>query len=152
MNLTCCILKHWFSTIYFLVYYFNCKLHFFRSEKFLVVLLVATGTVCFLTNSLVLLILLKQRGKLCLRYQVILSQAWAGVLTAAVTFYPLKVRIGVHHARLLPQNVPPFNIFHVIWERQICIFNCGLPYLLCRYVPRITDLTNRYAWQRRVLN
>ena len=63
------------------------------SEKVLVVLLVASGTVCFLTNLLVLVILLRQLGRnLCLRYQIIKSQAWTGRITALVTLYPLKVK------------------------------------------------------------
>ena len=64
------------------------------------VLLVATGTVCLLTNLLVLVIMFRQSrssakegGRLCLRYRVVYSQALVGVLSSAVTIYPLKVRI-----------------------------------------------------------
>lgn len=42
-------------------------LHHCRSEKLLVVLLVAAGTVCVLTNALIAAILVRQRGRLCLR-------------------------------------------------------------------------------------
>ena len=63
------------------------------------VLLVATGTVCLLSNLLIVAIMARLRsggrgggGKLCLRYRVVSSQAWVGVVTSAVTLYPLKVR------------------------------------------------------------
>ena len=74
------------------------------------VLLVATGTVCLLSNLLIVAIMARQRtisgasggagggaggNKLCLRYRVVNSQAWVGVLTSAVTIYPLKVRLIV---------------------------------------------------------
>ena len=69
-------------------------------------LLVATGTVCLLSNLLIVAIMARQRtisgasggaggNKLCLRYRVVNSQAWVGVLTSAVTIYPLKVRLIV---------------------------------------------------------
>ncbi len=87
---------------------------FFSSEKLLVVLLVASGTVCVLTNALIVVVLLRQKGRLCLRlnmvffflemmvrqlffaildfrYQIMLSQALAGILGTSVIFYPLKV-------------------------------------------------------------
>ena len=72
----------------------------FRSEKLLVVLLVASATVCFLTNLLVLLILSLstqrkynrgRRVKLMLRYQLMRNQAIIGLFTASVVVYPLKV-------------------------------------------------------------
>ena len=62
------------------------------------VLLVATGTVCLLSNLLIVAIMARQRttrgvhgNKLCLRYRVVNSHAWVGVITSAVTVYPLKV-------------------------------------------------------------
>ena len=74
--------------------------YIFRSEKLLVVLLVASATVCFLTNLLVLLILSLstrrkynrgRRVKLMLRYQLMRNQAIIGLFTASVVVYPLKV-------------------------------------------------------------
>jgi len=70
------------------------------SEKLLVVLLVASATVCFLTNLLVYLILTLstrsaynrgRRVKLVLRYQLMRSQALAGLLTASIVIYPLRI-------------------------------------------------------------
>lgn len=73
------------------------------------VLLVATGTVCLLSNLLIVAIMARQKtisgargsgfggaggNKLCHRYRVVNSQAWVGVLTSAVTIYPLKVRLN----------------------------------------------------------
>ena len=64
------------------------------------VLLVASATVCFLTNLLVYLILTLstrsaynrgRRVKLVLRYQLMRSQALAGLLTASIVIYPLRV-------------------------------------------------------------
>lgn len=63
-----------------------------RMDKVAVVLLVAAGTVCFLTNLLVLAILVKQKaGRLTFRYQIVLSQCLAGLFSATVVMYPLKV-------------------------------------------------------------
>lgn len=71
-----------------------------RSEKVLVVLLVASATVCCLTNLLVYLILTMstrssynrgKRVKLVLRYQLMKNQALTGILTTAIVIYPLKV-------------------------------------------------------------
>ncbi len=61
-------------------------------DKVAVVMLVAAGTVCLLTNSLVLALLMRQRGRLCLRYRLVRSQAIVGVITAFVVAYPLKVK------------------------------------------------------------
>lgn len=72
-----------------------------RSEKVLVVLLVASATVCCLTNLLVYLILTLstrsaynrgKRVKLVLRYQLMKNQALTGLLTTAIVIYPLRVR------------------------------------------------------------
>jgi len=72
------------------------------SEKLLVVLLVASATVCFLTNLLVYLILTLstrsaynrgRRVKLVLRYQLMRNQALAGILTASIVIYPLRVSL-----------------------------------------------------------
>ena len=65
-------------------------------EKLLVVLLVAFGTVCLLTNLLVLAILLKlrERGNLPFRYRLIISQALTGIITSTVLIFPLKVKIS----------------------------------------------------------
>jgi hypothetical protein len=62
-------------------------------EKLLVVLLVAFGTVCLLTNLLVLAILLKlrEKGTLPFRYRLIISQALTGIITSTVLIFPLKV-------------------------------------------------------------
>ena len=61
-------------------------------DKLMVVMLVAAGTVCLLTNLLVLCIILKQRvGRITLRYQIIVGQCMAGVISSTVMFYPLKV-------------------------------------------------------------
>ena len=63
------------------------------TEKLLVVLLVAFGTVCLLTNCLVfgILIKLRERGRLPFRYRLIISQSIAGILTSLVLIFPLKV-------------------------------------------------------------
>ena len=64
------------------------------------VLLVASATVCCLTNLLVYLILTLstrsvynrgRRVKLVLRYQLMRNQALTGFLTTAIVIYPLKV-------------------------------------------------------------
>ena len=86
-------------------------------EKLLVVLLVASATVCFLTNLLVLVILTKRRKRRSVftniksgaqnkemnngntrwnpvntfRYQIVTSQCFAGIVASAVVIYPLKV-------------------------------------------------------------
>ena len=61
-------------------------------DKLMVVMLVAAGTVCLLTNLLVLCIILKQRvGRITFRYQIIVGQCMAGVISSTVMFYPLKV-------------------------------------------------------------
>ena len=72
------------------------KYLFCRWEKMLVVLLVAIATVGILTNLLILGVLLRQRGKLCLRYQILMSQACAGIFGTSVIIYPLKVRIFMY--------------------------------------------------------
>lgn len=79
-------------------------------------LLVATGTVCLLSNLLIVAIMVRQKtisgasgggsgsgsgNKLCLRYRVVNSQAWVGVLTSAVTVYPLKVRLNAKYGWLV---------------------------------------------------
>lgn len=70
------------------------------SEKLLVVLLVASATVCFLTNLLVFLILTfstrkdynkGRKVKLVIRYQLMRNQALAGLLTTSIVIYPLKI-------------------------------------------------------------
>ena len=61
------------------------------ANKLSVVFLVAMGTICFLTNTLVLLLLCRQRGALCFRYRLVRSQAVAGIITSTVVIYPLKV-------------------------------------------------------------
>lgn len=72
-------------------------------EKLLVVLLVASATVCLLTNLLVLLILststrrYQRQGrypassKLALRYRLMRSQSLVGIFTASVVVFPLKL-------------------------------------------------------------
>ena len=61
-------------------------------DKLMVVMLVAAGTVCLLTNLLVLCIILKQRvGRITFRYQIIVGQCMAGVISSTVMSYPLKV-------------------------------------------------------------
>ena len=87
-------------------------------EKLLVVLLVASATVCFLTNLLVLIILTKRRKRKhvspatkqgattagatndnnirwnhanTFRYQIVTSQCFAGIIASCVVIYPLKV-------------------------------------------------------------
>ena len=74
-------------------------------EKLLVVLLVASATVCLLTNLLVLLILAstsrksksQNRGgrktKSALRYQLMKNQSLVGIFTVSSVLYPLKVGI-----------------------------------------------------------
>ena len=90
----------------FLMIFNHCDLFFllFRSEKLLVVLLVASATVCFLTNLLVFLILTfstrkdynkGRKVKLVIRYQLMRNQALAGLLTTSIVIYPLKVRLFV---------------------------------------------------------
>ena len=82
------------------------------------VLLVATGTVCLLSNLLIVAIMTRQKtingasgsgcgnggggNKLCLRYRLVNSQAWVGVLTSAVTVYPLKVSLNANHCWCVP--------------------------------------------------
>ena len=91
--------------------------YIYRMEKLLVVLLVASATVCFLTNLLVLVILTKRRKRRSIskniksgrqnqemnngntrwnpvntfRYQIVTSQCFAGIVASAVVIYPLKV-------------------------------------------------------------
>ena len=91
--------------------------YIYRMEKLLVVLLVASATVCFLTNLLVLVILTKRRKRRSVskniksgaqnqemnngntrwnpvntfRYQIVTSQCFAGIVASAVVIYPLKV-------------------------------------------------------------
>ena len=88
-----------------------------RMEKLLVVLLVASATVCFLTNLLVLIILTKRRKRKSIsssiksgaqntgmndsytrwnpedtfRYQIVTSHCLAGIVASSVVIYPLKV-------------------------------------------------------------
>ena len=93
-----CIMSMSYQTVLF--HERETYLTVFRSEKLLVVLLVASATVCFLTNLLVLLILSLstqrkynrgRRVKLMLRYQLMRNQAIIGLFTASVVVYPLKV-------------------------------------------------------------
>merc|ERR1712223_410894 len=89
----------------------------FGMEKLLVVLLVASATVCFLTNLLVLVILTKRRKRKSIastiksgserqglndsntrwnpantfRYQIVTSHCFAGLLASTVVIYPLKI-------------------------------------------------------------
>ena len=100
--------------------YFTHFIH--RMEKLLVVLLVASATVCFLTNLLVLVILTKRRKRRSVftniksgaqnqeinngntrwnpvntfRYQIVTSQCFAGIVASAVVIYPLKVYLNLN--------------------------------------------------------
>ena len=98
--------KKWSILATFLMIFNQCDLFFllFRSEKLLVVLLVASATVCFLTNLLVFLILTfstrkdynkGRKVKLVIRYQLMRNQALAGLVTTSIVIYPLKVRLFV---------------------------------------------------------
>jgi hypothetical protein len=104
-------------------------------EKLLVVLLVASATVCFLTNLLVLIILTKRRKRKSIssaiksgaqntglndsstrwnpantfRYQIVTSHCFAGIVASTVVIYPLKVRFV-----LLPVIRPGFNILFFV--------------------------------------
>ena len=93
----------------------------YRMEKLLVVLLVASATVCFLTNLLVLVILTKRRKRKNIssaiqsgaqnrgindgnsrwnpantfRYQIVTSHCFAGIVASGVVIYPLKVTYSI---------------------------------------------------------
>ena len=107
-------------------------------EKLLVVLLVASATVCFLTNLLVLIILTKRRKRKhvspatkqgattagatndnnirwnhanTFRYQIVTSQCFAGIIASCVVIYPLKV-ILYYNVEL--QNIIFIRILHIM--------------------------------------
>ena len=103
-------------------------------EKLLVVLLVASATVCFLTNLLVLVILTKRRKRKSIsstiksgsrtqglndsntrwnpantfRYQIVTSHCFAGLLASTVVIYPLKV-----NSSILSSIYRPFKLFEL---------------------------------------
>ena len=68
-------------------------------EKCLIVLLVASATVCLLTNLLVLVILSRHR-KYTLKYHLIKSQAVVGLIACSIVIYPLKVKHIFYHSTI----------------------------------------------------
>ena len=77
-------------------------------------MIVAAGTVCLLTNLLVLCIILRQRvGRITFRYQVILGQCTAGLISSTVMFYPLKVR-----------SCLVYTVYH--WNSQLAIYKASV--------------------------
>ena len=91
----------------------------------MVVMIVAAGTVCLLTNLLVLCIILRQRvGRITFRYQVILGQCTAGLISSTVMFYPLKVR-----------SCLVYTVYH--WNSQLAIYKASV-------IKRITHLAYFY--------
>merc|ERR1712226_5600 len=93
-------------------------------DKLMVVMIVAAGTVCLLTNLLVLCIILRQRvGRITFRYQVILGQCTAGLVSSTVMFYPLKL-VSVS---LSKGSVPDATDHGFTASFVSCLFICSAP-------------------------
>ena len=116
----------------------------YRMEKLLVVLLVASATVCFLTNLLVLVILTKRRKRKNIssaiqsgaqnrgindgnsrwnpantfRYQIVTSHCFAGIVASGVVIYPLKVTYSI----VLSSNLSNFpKKLRLIYQNNVLL-------------------------------
>ena len=115
----------------------------YRMEKLLVVLLVASATVCFLTNLLVLVILTKRRKRKNIssaiqsgaqnrgindgnsrwnpantfRYQIVTSHCFAGIVASGVVIYPLKVTFSI----VLSSNLSKLKTLRLIYQNNVLL-------------------------------
>ena len=115
----------------------------YRMEKLLVVLLVASATVCFLTNLLVLVILTKRRKRKNIssaiqsgaqnrgindgnsrwnpantfRYQIVTSHCFAGIVASGVVIYPLKVTYSI----VLSSNLSKLKTLRLIYQNNVLL-------------------------------